>query len=78
MNSQNDTRIVPNFATVVGMEECTESHNGGYRMEMKNITDETIQQIEDLALSAACASEGVDIQKAVTRIGMQKLNILEM
>ena len=52
------------------LEECTQSHNGVYRMEMKNITDEAIQQIEDLALSAASANESINIQKAVTRIGM--------
>ena len=67
MTSQNDTRIVPNLPM---LEECTQSHNGVYRMEMKNITDEAIQQIEDLALSAASASESINIQKAVTRIGM--------
>ena len=69
MTSHNDTRIVSNFSKVGGPEEYIETQNGVYRMEMKNITDEAIQQIEDLAISTACGSESIDIQKTITRIG---------
>ena len=36
---------------------------------MNAITDETIQQIEELALSNACAG-GIDIQNTINRIGI--------
>ena len=67
ITSQNDTRIKPNNAKID--DEFKESHNG-YRMEMKTITDEAIQQIEDLASSNACAGGGIDIQNTISRIGM--------
>ena len=70
MTSHNDTRIVSNFSKVGGPEEYIETQNGVYRVEMKNITDEAIQQIEDLAISTACGSESIDIQKTITRIGV--------
>ena len=36
---------------------------------MNAITDETIQEIEELALSNACAG-GIDIQNTINRIGI--------
>ena len=69
ISMENDTRIVPTFSTVGMTEECTEPHNGGYKMEMKNIPDEAVQQIEDLAMSTACGNQGIDIQNTITRIG---------
>ena len=76
MASQNDTRIVPTFSKVEVPDECIEPHNGVYRMEMTNITDEAVQQIEDLAMSTDCGREGIDIQSTITRIGELKLQIL--
>ena len=67
ITSQNDTRIIPNIGKVG--EDFKESHNG-YRMEMKTITDEAIQQIEELASSNACPGGGIDIQNTISRIGM--------
>ena len=40
-----------------------------YKIEVNAITDETIQQIEELALSNACAG-GIDIQNTINRIGI--------
>ena len=37
---------------------------------MRTITDEAIQQIEDLAISNACPGAGIDIQNTISRIGM--------
>ena len=67
ITSQNDTRIKPKFAKVD--EEFKESHNG-YRMEMKAITDDAIQQIEELAISNACPGGGIDMQNTISRIGI--------
>ena len=67
ITSQNGTRIKPNFAKVG--EDFKESHTG-YRMEMNTITDEAIQQIEELASSNACPGGGIDIQNTIHRIGM--------
>ena len=76
MASQNDTRIVPTFSKVEVPDECIEPHNGVYRMEMTNITDEAVQQIEDLAMSTDCGREGIDIQSTITRIGELKFQNL--
>ena len=72
MTSQNDARIVPTFSKVEVPDECIEPHNGIYRMEMTNITDEAVQQIEDLAMSTACERDGINIQSTITRIGALK------
>ena len=42
---------------------------------MNAITDETIQQIEELALSNACA-EGIDIQNTINRIGILQVTFM--
>ena len=76
MTSQNDTRIVPTFSKVEVPDECIDPHNAVYRMEMTNITDETVQQIEDLAMSTGCERDSIDIQSTITRIGELKLQNL--
>ena len=49
--------------------DSSQGSQNEYKIEVNAITDETIQQIEELALSNACAG-GIDIQNTINRIGI--------
>ena len=49
--------------------DSSQGSQNEYKIEVNAITDETIQQIEELALSNAC-SGGIDIQNTIKRIGI--------
>ena len=73
MNSQHDSRALPTLGKL-----RDSSHSGSqneYKIEMNAITDETIQQIEELALSNAC-SGGIDIQNTINRIGILQFTFM--
>ena len=62
MNSQQiDSRGKP--------RDSSQGSQNEYKIEVNAITDETIQQIEELALSNACAG-GIEIQNTINRIGI--------
>lgn len=67
--SSNDISGKANFGELGG--EFKESHND-YRIEMQPITDNEINQMEELAIAHACGG-GVDLQDTIHRIG----NILQ-
>ena len=64
--TQNETKGSSKFAKV---DEVSKDSQNGYRMEMKDITDDAIQQIEDLAISSTYTGGGLDIQATINRIG---------
>ena len=49
--------------------DSSQGSQNEYKIEVNAITDETIQQIEELALSNACTG-GIDIQNTINRIGI--------
>ena len=66
INSPHDSRALP---TLGKLRDSTQGSQNEYKIEMNAITDETIQEIEELALSNACAG-GIDIQNTINRIGI--------
>ena len=66
INSKHDSRGLPSLGQPRDLSQGTQNE---YKIEVNAITDETIQQIEELALSNACAG-GIDIQNTINRIGI--------
>ena len=66
MNSHHDSRVLPSLGKP---RDSSQGSQNEYKIEVNAITDETIQQIEELALSNACAG-GIDIQNTINRIGI--------
>ena len=72
INSQHDSRALPSLGKP---RDSSQGSQNEYKIEVNAITDETIQQIEELALSNACAG-GIDIQNTINRIGILQVTFM--